>query len=338
MPLNKILIVAPNWVGDIVMAQSLLICLKQQYPDCVIDVLAPAWSQDLISRMPEVNQVIALPSQHGKLHLKQRWQLAKQLRSQHYQQAIVLPNSFKSALIPWLAHIPQRTGWRGEMRYGLLNDYRKLDKKRYPKMIDRFCALAWNKHAVLVQRLPFPRLAIDLAQRQQTLAKFSLTSDQKIIVLCPGAAYGPAKRWPERHFAEFALEKIQQGFQIWLLGGKGDRPQVDAIMQATQQQCHDLTATSLTEAIDLMSLADLVVSNDSGLMHIACAIGKPVVVIYGSSDPHYTPPLSNQAKIVSLNLDCSPCFKRECPLGHTSCLHYLNPQQVSLAANELLAI
>lgn len=318
------------------MAQTLFTTLKQLQPDCLIDVLTPAWGQAILARMPEVQRAITLPIGHGEFKLKQRYHLAHTLRSTQYDQAIILPNSWKSALIPWFVGIPRRTGWRGEMRYGLLNDCRTLDKDRYPLMIERFIALAFPSNTVLPQPLAKPKLIHDTDNLQKTLHEFQLSTSKPTLVLAPGAEFGPAKQWPAQHFATTANDYLRRSWQVWILGGPKDSNIAAAIQQACQQQCIDLTGkTNLGQAVDLIAQANLVISNDSGLMHIACATARPTVVVYGSSSPKFTPPLAEQVRIATLNLQCSPCFQRICPLGHTNCLHQLYPEQVIRAAEEL---
>jgi len=326
-PFN-ILVVGPSWVGDMVMAQSLFIVLKQQYPGCRIDVLAPAWSLPLLQRMPEVHQTIPMPLGHGQFDLPGRVRIGRGLRSHQYDQAFVLPNSWKSALVPFFAGIPKRTGYVGEMRWGLLNDARKLDKSRLTMTVQRFVALAGCD----ISDYPLPRLAISPEQQQAVAAKFAVNSETKILALCPGAEYGPAKRWPIEHFAKVARHMHQQGWQVWLLGSDKDKAVAEQINALSEQVCRNFAgSTDLAEAVDLMSLADAVVSNDSGLMHVAAALDKKLIALYGSSDPGFTPPLHPDAEIITLKLDCSPCFKRECPLGHTRCLTDIAPERVIAA-------
>ncbi len=323
------------------MAQTLFIILREQDPHAVIDVLAPAWSAPLLERMPEVNRGIEMPLGHGKMELGIRRALGKSLRAENYDQAIVLPNSFKSALVPFFANIPKRTGWKGELRYGVLNDVRSLDKQRYPLMIERFIALAHTKDAALPTPLPKPALLANAANRDEARAKYALSDTcRPILALCPGAEFGPAKRWPEHHYAEVAKQKLQDGWQVWLFGSEKDRPGNDEIANllpvSDHQHVHNLAGkTSLADAIDLLSCADAVVSNDSGLMHIAAALGRNLVVVYGSTSPGFTPPLNDNNRVLQLGLECSPCFKRECPLGHLNCLNQLEPHQVLTALTEL---
>ena len=236
-----------------------------------------------------------------------------------------------------MSKIPKRTGWRGEMRFGFLNDLRVLDKRRYPLMIERFVALALPRGATLPSPLPEPELIVDTSARDQTMARLNLTKDSPILVLCPGAEYGPAKRWPPSHFAEVAGWHLGKGGQVWIMGSEKDAVFATAIQQHAPKAINLCGKTALGEAIDLMSLAQAVVSNDSGLMHVAAALQRPLAAIYGSSAPTFTPPLSSHAEIVSLNLSCSPCFKRDCPLGHTNCLNQLSSQLVITALQTQLA-
>ncbi len=336
----NILIVGPSWVGDMVMAQTLFTCLKQQYPDCQIDVLAPAWSEPLLARMPEVRQAISMPLGHGVLDLATRRKLGQGMRGA-YDQAILLPNSLKSALTPFFAKIPKRTGWRGEMRYGLLNDVRVLDKQRYPLMIERFMALGYAPDAELPKPYPRPSLQIDPASRDAALAAFGLHLDRPVLALCPGAEFGEAKRWPAEHYAKVAELKIRAGWQVWLFGSSNDHPGCEELRQrlipGLREECFNLAGqTSLAQAVDLLSAATAVVSNDSGLMHVAAALNRPLVAVYGSTSDQFTPPLAEQVAVVRLGLECSPCFERTCRFGHYDCLRELKPRPVVEALDRLV--
>ncbi|MBH5330032.1 lipopolysaccharide heptosyltransferase II [Eikenella sp. S3360] len=328
----SILIISPSWIGDCVMTQPLYRRLHELHPGCRIDVFAPKWSMAVFERMPEISQILENPFAHGALQLRRRWQLGKALGRRGYDQVIVLPGSFKSALIARASRIPLRTGYVGESRYPLLNDIRKLDKAALPLMADRYTALAYPKNQPFQPRPDFPRLSIDEASRQAALAKHRLDTERPIAAFCPGAEYGPAKRWPPRHFAALAKRYADEGHQIWLFGSAKDFPIAEEVQQLSGSLCVNLCGqTSLSEAIDLLSLAHIVVCNDSGLMHLAAALGRPLAAVYGSSSPEHTPPLSPHAQVVSLHLECSPCFKRECPLGHTDCLNKLMPDLVHQA-------
>nr|WP_288500777.1 lipopolysaccharide heptosyltransferase II [uncultured Pseudomonas sp.] len=337
----NILIIGPSWVGDMVMAQTLFQCLRQRHPDCAIDVLAPDWSRPILERMPEVRQALSFPLGHGVLELATRRRIGKSLAGR-YDQAILLPNSMKSALVPFFAGIPLRTGWKGEMRYGLLNDVRKLDKERYPLMIERFMALAYPAGAELPQPYPRPSLQIDPATRDAALAHFGLSLDRPVLALCPGAEFGEAKRWPSEHYAKVAEAKIREGWQVWLFGSKKDHPVGEDIrsrlIPGLREEAVNLSGeTSLAQAIDLLSCAASVVSNDSGLMHVAAALNRPLVAVYGSTSPQFTPPLAEQVEIIRLGIECSPCFERTCRFGHYNCLVQLEPR-VAIDALQRLAV
>jgi heptosyltransferase-2 len=315
-----------------VMAQTLFQCLKQRHPECEIDVLAPEWSRPILERMPEVRAALSFPLGHGALELATRRRIGRSLKGQ-YDQAILLPNSLKSALVPFFAGIAKRTGWRGEFRYGLLNDVRTLDKARYPLMIERFMALAFDRGADLPTPYPRPSLRIDPSSRDAALAKFGLSLDRPVLALCPGAEFGESKRWPAEYYAEVAEMRIRQGWQVWLFGSKKDFPVGESIRErlipGLREEASNLSGdTSLAEAIDLMSCADAVVSNDSGLMHVAAALNRPLVAVYGSTSPGFTPPLADQVEIVRLGLECSPCFERTCRFGHYNCMRQLEPAPV----------
>ncbi|MDA1107174.1 MAG: lipopolysaccharide heptosyltransferase II [Proteobacteria bacterium] len=327
---KKILVVGPAWVGDMVMAQSLFQRLKQQSPSVVIDVLAPAWSEPLLARMPEVRRAHTLPFMHGELKLIERHRIACRLRAERYDRAIVLPNSFKSALIPFWANIPRRTGYRGELRWGLLNDVRQLDKKMLPQTVQRFVALGLPKNAAQPPQIQFPQLHISSGSAQAALSALRLEHpSQPLLALCPGAEYGPAKRWPTEYFADVARTKIAQGWSVWIFGSAHDKTIAAEICAQAGEECVDLSGrTSLAQAIDLLSLTDLVLTNDSGMMHVAAALGRKLVAVYGSSDPGFTPPLSSTARVVWLKLACSPCFERKCPLVHLNCLREIKPERV----------
>lgn len=332
----NILIVGPSWVGDMVLAQSLFKLLKERHPDAQLDVLAPAWSAALLERMPEVRAALTSPFKHGELALRQRYALGRQLRVRGYDWAIVLPNSFKAALVPFVARIPQRTGYVGEWRYGLLNDVRRLDTARLPMTVQRFVALGLAQDASLPVPLPVPVLETRRADAQVALESLALGQvTQPILALCPGAEFGPAKRWPPEYFAEIARMKLNEGWRVWIFGSDKDCHIANQVEAGAKGSENLAGRTELAQAIDLMALSAAVVSNDSGLMHVAAALGKPLVAIYGSSDPGFTPPMSQRAQIVRLDIACSPCFQRECPLGHLRCLRDLEPSRVARALSLL---
>ncbi|RMG49529.1 MAG: lipopolysaccharide heptosyltransferase II [Gammaproteobacteria bacterium] len=317
-----------------VMAHSLVQTLAQHHPAMSMDVLAPAWSRALTERMPEVREAIDMPLGHGELGLGLRRRLGRAL-SDRYDWAIVLPNSLKSALVPWWAGIPKRTGYTGEWRVGLLNDRRRLDKNRLRRTVERFVALGLPPDAPQPPQCPPPRLAVDTERARAVAERHGIDPQRPLVALAPGAEYGPAKRWPMGHFVTLARELLGKGDQVMVLGSQKDHELTHPLRALSG--VHDLTGrTTLGEAVDLLSLARVTVTNDSGLMHVAAAVDSAVVALYGSSDPGFTPPLTERARILRLGLDCSPCFERECPLGHTRCLTDIRPAQV-LEAMETLS-
>jgi heptosyltransferase-2 len=337
---EKVLIVGPSWVGDMVMSQVLYIYLQQTRPGLVIDVLAPAWSAAILQRMPQVSRAIAMPVGHGQLALGQRRRLGRELRTEHYDQAILLPNSLKSALIPYFARIPRRTGWRGEMRYGLLNDLRVLDETALPLMVQRFVALGMAPGATVPGQLPEPHLVVQPQAAQRCRSVAGLSADLPILALCPGAEFGVAKRWPVQYYAELARDYLARGWQVALYGSVNDQEVCTQIRVASgaHPRCHNLAGgTSLAEVVDLLSLSAAVISNDSGLMHIAAALQRPLLAIYGPTSPGFTPPLSAASALLVSDIDCAPCFQRECPLGHHRCMQDAKPQLAAAKLEALLA-
>ncbi|PCJ25451.1 MAG: lipopolysaccharide heptosyltransferase II [SAR86 cluster bacterium] len=341
--LENILVVGPSWIGDMVMAQSLFIRLKLKHQNCRISVMAPAWTRPLLERMPEVDRSIDFPFKSGELKLLERRALGKSLNSDNFTTAIVLPNSFKSALIPFHAGIPRRIGWRGEWRDMLLTDCRKLNKDKLPLMVQRFSALADSSFENGLPATQKPNLQTDPASVTATLSDFKLEAGSKILAICPGAEFGAAKQWPAKHFASACSTLIADGWKVWIFGSASDKTIaaaiVDNIESKQQQSCVSLAGrTSLAQAIDLMSVASAVISNDSGLMHIAAALDKPVVALYGSTSPDFTPPLADRVRLLTTDIDCRPCFKRDCPFGHLKCLTELEPARATDAVSELIAL
>jgi heptosyltransferase-2 len=378
---TNILIIGPSWVGDMVMSQTLYIALKKRYPNANIDVMAPEWCKGVLGRMPEVRAALSVPFKHGELNLRGRYRVGKSLRGQ-YDWAIVLPNSWKSALLPFFAKIPRRTGWLGECRHGILTDTTTLNKTEFPLMIDRFAALALDDktqapkdwfgdthppHPVLTfnelpntQHAPNPKDTI--AEQVGTQPKKPATqipppvilgldpgihskqtsstrAKHNTLALCPGAAYGATKRWP--HYAKIANHYLNQGWQVQLLGAPNEQDTLEAINAECNNGCALHTGdASLEDKIDLLGNATLAICNDSGLLHIAAATQTPVIGIYGSTSPNFTPPLGAHTRIAQLdNLKCRPCFKRKCPLkgdAHLKCLIDITPEHVLTLAEDLL--
>ncbi|WP_292247539.1 lipopolysaccharide heptosyltransferase II, partial [Mesorhizobium sp.] len=279
-----ILVIGPRWVGDMVMAQCLFSALKEQYPNAAIDVLAPAWAAPLVKRMPEIRQQIDFPLKPGALEFRIRRRFGRLLRGR-YDMAYVLPGSWKSALIPFFARIPRRVGNLREMRYGLLTDIVPL-----PDEVKRHTARAYFGLA-RGGTFQAPKLTVDSVSQSALLERSGLTA-KNYVALMPGAEFGPAKRWPSESYAELARGMMAKGLKVALLGSRNDA-EVTAEIAALAPGAVDLAGkTRLEDAIDLIAAARLAVSNDSGLMHVAAAVGTPIVAVYGSTSPENTPPLA----------------------------------------------
>jgi len=343
--IEKILVVGPSWVGDMVMSQSLYKVLKKRNGNSIIHVLAPPWSANIVTLMPEVDQLINMPIGHGRLDLSMRKQIAQNLKQNNYDQAIILPGSLKSALIPWLAGIPKRTGWRGEFRYGLLNDIRTLNKASFPLMVQRYAALAYNKKNMCAINVKSdnslkPFLRVDIVKAKQTLHDlFTLRNAKvKLLTICPGAEFGPAKRWPHYHYAELTKYYITKGWQVLLCGSDNDyqiNQSILSILTPSDQMACTNTAgkTTLSEVVDILALSDLVISNDSGLMHLTAALNRPLVALYGPTSPEFTPPLNSNAKILRLTTGYSKVRRGNKEQGYHESLIDLTPDMVISAAN-----
>jgi len=332
-PPGKILIAGPSWVGDMIMAQALYKLLLRRSPDVELHVLAPAWSKPVLERMPEVSRAIEQPIGHGKLGLNARRALGRRLRVERYAQAIILPRSLKAALVPYFASIPVRTGFRGEWRYGLINDMRPFDPEILDQTVKRFVALGVEREETELPSIDDPSLQTDEHSRARALARFGLDADVNSVALMPGAEYGPAKRWPLAKFTELASRLIRVGVEVWVLGSAKEKELGDAILRSVdgpgaRNLCGE---TSLVEVVDILSAAKVAVTNDSGLMHMASAAQTHVVAIYGSSSPRFTPPLTDAKHVLFLDLECSPCFQRHCPLGHFRCMKEISVDAVCSA-------
>jgi len=342
----RTLIISPNWIGDAVMAQPLLALLKQQQPGRAIDVLAPPSVAPIWRLMAEVDNVMETPFRHGALQLKERRAFARQLRAIGYADAYVLPNTIKYALIPWLAGIARRVGYRGEMRYGLLNVMHRDDPQAPRAMVPFYAALASAPAAAAPGSVPRPRLQVSAELIAAAAAAVGIDAGRPWLVMGPGAEFGPAKRWPAAHFAALAaaLRRQRPQLQIVLLGSPKDREVCAAVLEqqagrgdAPAAGLYNLAGnTSLTQAAALIAGAQAMVANDSGLLHIASALNRPIVALYGPTDPLHAPPFSDRAASLSLQLSCAPCRQRVCPLGHQRCMQDLTPQMVQTALDEVM--
>ena len=336
----RTLVISPNWIGDAVMAQPLLRLLHDKHPERPIDVLAPAWVAPVWRAMREVDTVLEAPFRHGMLQLRERREYAKMLGTRGYVDAYVLPNTLKFALIPWLAGIPRRVGYKGEMRYGLLNVIHHDNRDKPRPMVSFYAALA-NAPATDVpppSALPRPALHVDDERVAAVVLHAGLSTKQPLVLFAPGAEFGSAKRWPAAHFAELAkaIRSERSDVQIVLMGSAKDREVCDEI-GALAPGVHNLAGvTKLDEAVALIARASAMVSNDSGLLHIASAFNRPIVAIYGPTDPLHAPPFSDVARSLFLGIECSPCKERECPLGHHRCMKDISAGMVWEPLREMI--
>ena len=336
----RTLVISPNWIGDAVMAQPLLQLLKRRHPDRPIDVLAPPSVAPVWRAMKEVDSVLETPFRHGALQLRERWKYGRVLRKRGYADAYVLPNTLKYALIPWMAGISERVGYKGEMRHGLINRMHHDDAPKRA-MVPFYAALAGEPRAPLRADVPRPRMQVDGASIDALCARLGIDRGRALVVFAPGAEFGAAKRWPARHFAALAqaIGAQEPGTQIGLLGSPKDKQACDEIIDITGSDgMFNLAGvTRLDEAVTLIAGAAAVVANDSGLLHIASALNRPVIALYGPTDPDHAPPFSDMARSMSLRLECSPCRQRECPLGHHDCMEKMESAMVWQALQPMLA-
>lgn len=328
----RTLVISPNWIGDAVMAQPLLRLLHDKHPERPIDVLAPGWVAPVWRAMREVDTVLEAPFRHGALQLRERRDYAKMLKQRGYADAYVLPNTLKFALIPWLAGIPRRVGYKGEMRYGLLNVIHHDNRDAPRPMVSFYAALAEAPRDEVPppSALPRPSLSVSQERMEEVMSRVGLRIDQPLVVFAPGAEFGSAKRWPTTHFAALAktIQRERGDVQIALMGSGKDKEVCDEIV-ALAPGVHSLAGvTKLDEAVALIARADAMVSNDSGLLHIASALNRPIVAIYGPTDPNHAPPFSDVAKSLYLGIECAPCKQRECPLGHHRCMKEISAEMV----------
>jgi len=329
-PSKRALVIAPQWIGDAVMTEPLLRRLQARGERLTVGALP--WVAPVYRAMPQVADVIEFPFAHGGLQLRDRRLLAKQINGQ-FDVAYICPNSLKSALLPFLAGIPERVGYLGEARVGLLTHRLKNPAKgQRPPMVAFYSALS-GETDVAADR---PQLQLDATVADATLQALGLERGGYYL-MAPGAEYGPAKRWPTSHFAELARQLTRP---VVLLGSGKEAVLCAEIEQACQGSAAAILnlagKTTLAQALCLISATHNLISNDSGLMHVAAGFGVPQVAIFGSSSPLHTPPLSSAAHVLWLKndpdyqppLDCAPCFERVCPLGHTRCLNDIKAHQV----------
>ena len=319
MSKNRILVIAPAWLGDLVISLSFLNALRKKFLNHQIDLIVNENLYDITKHFPNISKIIPVKIKHGKLSFFYRIRLGLELRKNHYVKCYILSNSIKSSMIPFIAKIKERISYIGEFRYGLINRIiEPIDRKE--GMVNRYLNLLGSRYDESLM----PRINYKNGNKDTNK---SISIDRDYIVFCPDAEYGPAKRWPINKWVELA-NKINNQYQIIFIGLDQS---IDSSLKSIKTDYINLiNKTSLNDILSILSNASCVIANDSGLMHLAAALDKPIVGIFGSSSPIYTPPLTHDKKrsIIYKNLNCSPCFKRQCPLEHLNCLNDIHVDHV----------
>jgi len=335
---SPILIVPYMWIGDFVRCHTVVKLLKQRFPTSPIDVLTTSMVAPLLDYMPGVRKGVVVDLPRSRLALAQQRALARRLRAEKYGQALIMPRTWKSALAPWLAAIPCRTGFIGEARWGLINDLR-FGERRLPRMVDRCASLALPAGRVMPPEWPLPELKVSGSELADWRRRLGLAPDGRpVVALAPGAV-GPSKRWPSAYYADLARRLAGEGNRIWVIGGPGEKELAAEIVPPGRGDIHDLTGPDLRNAILALAAADAAVSNDSGLLHVAAALGTPAVGIFGPTSPWHWAPLNPIAAVMEVagTLPCRPCHKPVCRLGHHLCMRDIPADQVASAIRRTLA-
>jgi heptosyltransferase-2 len=325
------------WIGDFVRCHSVVRLLQQRYPQRPVDVLTTKLCAPLLDYMPGVRKGVVWDLPRKSLALAEHRALAEVLRAESYGSALIMPRTWKSALAPYLAAIPERTGFAGEIRFGLLNDLRWGERK-LPRMIDRCGALALPREATLPAEWPVPQLEVPADEAAQWRERRGLASDGRPVVAFAPGAVGASKRWPVAHYAELARSLTAAGVDVWVLGSPEESPLAAEIVRAAGPHARDLTSPDLRNAILALKLASAAVSNDSGLVHVAAAIGTPTVGIFGPTSPWHWAPLNPLAATIETltEVPCRTCHKPVCRMVHHRCMLDIPPGQVLAAVRGAL--
>ena len=341
-PLDRrpILIVPYMWIGDFVRCHTVVKLLKARFPARPVDVLSTTLCAPLADYMPELRQAIVVDLARKRLALSEHRALAARLKRESYGTALIMPRTWKAALAPFLAGVPERIGWVGEWRFGLVNDLRFGERKR-PRMVDQCAALALPAHATPPENWPLPELRVPPAEIAGWKERLALADNGKpIIALAPGAV-GPSKRWPGAAYGDLARRLIAQGNEVWILGSPAEAPLV-RIIRDIAPEVRDLTGPDLRNAILALAAADVAVSNDSGLLHVAAALGTPTIGIFGPTSPWHWAPLNPIAAAVQQKIEtlpCQPCHKPTCRVRHHRCMRDISPNHlVSVIERVLMEI
>jgi heptosyltransferase II len=325
------------WIGDFVRCHSVVKLLKARFPARPVDVLSTTLCAPLADYMPELRQAVVADLPRKRLSFTAHRALADRLRREAYGSALIMPRTWKAALAPFLAGIPERIGWVGEWRFGLINDLR-FGERKLPRMVDRCAALALPGHTAPPDNWPLPELKVPPAEVTGWRERLGLTdAGRPAVALAPGAV-GPSKRWPGAAYADLARRLISQGVNVWVLGGPAEVPLVRIIKDGAPE-ARDLTGPDLRNAILALAAADVAVSNDSGLLHVAAALGTPTIGIFGPTSPWHWAPLNPIAATVqtATQLDCQPCHKPTCRVRHHRCMRDISADQVLEVTQRVLA-
>jgi lipopolysaccharide heptosyltransferase II len=335
---SPILLVPYMWIGDFVRCHSVVKLLRARHPDRPIDVLATANAAPLLDYMPGVRKGMVCDLPRKRLALSEHRALAERLRAEFYGQALIMPRTWKSALAPYLAGIPVRTGFAGELRFGLINDLR-WGERRLPRMVDRCAALALGRHEHRPEKWPLPELVVPATELAAWRQRMGVASDARAAVALAPGAVGPAKRWPAAYYADLARRLTAQGLRVWVVGGPTEKDLAGEIVAADPVNVRDLTGRDLRNAILALAAAELAVSNDSGLLHVAAALRTPAIGIFGPTSAWHWAPLNPIAAVIetTTELSCRPCHMPVCRFGHHNCMRDIPVEQVAVAAQRALA-
>ena len=330
---SPILVVPYMWIGDFVRCHSVIKLLNARFPNRPVDVLSTTLCAPLTDYMPGLRRAIVVDLPRSRIALKDQRALAQRLKRENYGSALIMPRTWKSAMAPFFAGIPERTGFVGEMRFALLNDLR-YGERRLPRMVDRCAALALPPAAELPPEWPMPELKVGHAEIESWRRERGLAFDARpVIALAPGAV-GSSKRWPASAYAALTRRLTAEGFGVWVVGGPEEKSLAAEIIGDTTAR--DLTGHDLRNAILALAAASVAVSNDSGLLHVAAALGTPAIGIFGPTSPWHWAPLNPLSATIETKskVECRPCHKPVCRLAHHRCMRDIPPEDVLAAVRQ----
>ena len=341
---SRILVRATNWLGDAVMSLPALRALRERFPQAQIAIQAMPWVADLYARETFLDEVVPYAARRGASDWGGKWRAARRLRAGRFDCAVLLPNSFDSALVVWLARIPRRIGYRRDGRGWLLTDAIPPPLPGEIPRHERFYYLELLRRSGILAAFPetgplqLDGTAQARAAGERRFAEMGITGP--VIGVSPGAAYGGAKRWPPDRFADAAAQVAgMTGGSVAVFGSRDERPVAELVVEGLRTRQIGVRnfagETALREFIDLAAACRLFLTNDSGAMHVASALGVPTVAVFGATDHEGTGPLGPLARVVREPVECSPCLLRECPIDHR-CMTRVSAERVAAEALELL--